>query len=136
MDVGAAQVLATGQPAGAKIGLRSPGSAACMSPPLGRLLAPNWPAPVTWHSDSIELKKRTPRNCSQHVSHQSFSAQKEAQFKFPKLTLDGVRLSREEVRPERKSKGQASHSPVAERCPCFPSSRNDSVNILSFCFAC
>ncbi|XP_028342094.1 transmembrane protein 273 isoform X2 [Physeter macrocephalus] len=50
-DVGAAQVLATGQPAGAKIGLRSPGSAACMSPPLGRLLAPNWPAPVTWHSD-------------------------------------------------------------------------------------
>ena len=28
---------------------------------------------------------------------------REAQFKFPKLTLDGVRLSQEEVRPKRKN---------------------------------
>lgn len=53
------------------------------------------------------------------LCEQSLSETREARFKFPKVTLDGVRRSQEEVRPERKSSGQASHSPGAKLRMCF-----------------
>lgn len=39
----------------------------------------------------------------ERLCEQSLSERREARFKFPKVTLDGVRRSQEEVRPERKS---------------------------------
>ena len=72
-------------------------------------------------------------NCSWHGSYQNSSKKqgflktREAQFKFLKLTLDGLRLSLEKIRPKRKDKGQASCSPVEKLCVCFLSSRNDFI---------
>lgn len=97
----------------------------------------NWVLLADWNFPLGYIPSRGIGNCSWHGSYQNSSKKqgylktREAKFKFPKLTLDGVRLNQEEIRPKRKGKGQAHCSLVAKLCVCFLSSRNDFIKHLS-----
>lgn len=62
-----------------------------------------WALRAGWEFPTPQSNPTRNRECSWHYLTRAALQRRETQFKFQKLTLDGVRLSQEKVRPERKN---------------------------------